>query len=34
MDLSRWLCRKVFQRLSESVRWTQLCCEGGELLER
>ncbi len=28
------LCRKVFQRLSESLSWTQLSCEGCELLER
>ena len=30
----RRLCRKVFQRLSESLRWTQLSGEGRELLER
>ena len=26
-------CRKVFDWLENSFRWTQLCCEGGELLE-
>ena len=28
------LCRKVFQRLSESIRWTQLSGKGCELPER
>ncbi len=26
-------CRKLFQRLGMTVRWTQLCCEGSELFE-
>ena len=29
-----WLCRKVFQRLSEDPRWTQLSSEGRKQLER